>query len=312
MDDPAGAAARPRLPTSRRGAPGRGQSQPQGAGRPGRPTRHQPGCWSIATVTTGRHAAVRPYRSTAVDPRGTTSRAPVRQPPRRPLRPRARSGLPSAPPGTPRGRRPVRPPTGSAPSPGPRPTRPPSAEAASRRRGTGRAAPDLAGPGPGRGRGAARPPLPMLSADAGLAPTRDQSKVVLARGAFLIVAIVFGFLGVRRSAPTAASASGAHPPRRTRSRSPPRRSPSHRPRRTTPAASTFAVLGATGFDPEGDGAERNGEAPRVFDGKDATFWSRGLRHPQPRRAQEGCRDSARPRAGPGRVDGQLVCPTPPT
>jgi hypothetical protein len=36
---------------------------------------------------------------------------------------------------------------------------------------------------------------------------------------------------------------------------------------------SFAVLSATGFDPEGDGAERNGEAARVFDGKDNTFWS---------------------------------------
>ena len=43
--------------------------------------------------------------------------------------------------------------------------------------------------------------------------------------------------------------------------------------RTTRAATTFAILSATGFDPEGDGAERNGEAPRVFDGKDNTFWS---------------------------------------
>jgi hypothetical protein len=40
-----------------------------------------------------------------------------------------------------------------------------------------------------------------------------------------------------------------------------------------PAGAPFPIVGATGFDPQGDNAERNGEAPRVFDGNPATFWS---------------------------------------
>jgi hypothetical protein len=33
------------------------------------------------------------------------------------------------------------------------------------------------------------------------------------------------------------------------------------------------ILSVTGFDPEGDGSERNSEAARVFDGKKSTYWS---------------------------------------
>jgi hypothetical protein len=40
-----------------------------------------------------------------------------------------------------------------------------------------------------------------------------------------------------------------------------------------PAGAPFPILSASGFDPQGDNAERNGEAPRVFDGNPATFWS---------------------------------------
>ena len=118
------------------------------------------------------------------------------------------------------------------------------------------------------------PPLPMLPAETGAAPTRDQSKIVLAIvAAFLILAIVIGAYG--------ASKIGSHsnlglgnPP-----------APKGTVKVTAPAVTvtptqpddsgsqSFAVLSATGFDPEGDGAERNGEAARVFDGKDNTFWS---------------------------------------
>jgi hypothetical protein len=35
----------------------------------------------------------------------------------------------------------------------------------------------------------------------------------------------------------------------------------------------LAFLSASGFDPQGDGQERNGEAGRVWDGKDSTYWS---------------------------------------
>jgi hypothetical protein len=35
----------------------------------------------------------------------------------------------------------------------------------------------------------------------------------------------------------------------------------------------LAILKAAGFDPEGDGQERNSEAARVYDGDKSTFWS---------------------------------------
>lgn len=119
------------------------------------------------------------------------------------------------------------------------------------------------------------PPLPMLSADTGTAPTRDQAKVVLAIvAAFLIVATVLGWWGASQiGSNTDLGLGGAPAPKGTVKVTAPAVT-------VTPSApadggedTTFAILSATGFDPEGDGAERNGEAPRVFDGKDNTYWS---------------------------------------
>ncbi len=118
------------------------------------------------------------------------------------------------------------------------------------------------------------PPLPMLPADTGAAPTGGQSKLVLAiMAAFLVVAIAIGYVGVTKigsntnldlgNTPTPKSTVKVTAPAVTVTPSPPADS----------GGETFAILSATGFDPEGDGAERNGEAPRVFDGKDSTFWS---------------------------------------
>lgn len=119
------------------------------------------------------------------------------------------------------------------------------------------------------------PPLPMLSAETGTAPTRDQTKVVLViMAAFLIVATVLGFWGASRIGSNSDLGLGGAP------------SPKGTVKVTAPAVTvtptapddgggseSFAILSATGFDPEGDGAERNGEAPRVFDGKANTYWS---------------------------------------
>ena len=118
------------------------------------------------------------------------------------------------------------------------------------------------------------PPLPMLPADTGSAPSRDQSKLVLAiMAAFLVVAIAIGYVGVTKigsntnldlgNTPTPKGTVKVTAPAVTVTPSPPADS----------GGETFAILSATGFDPEGDGAERNGEAPRIFDGKDNTFWS---------------------------------------
>jgi hypothetical protein len=118
----------------------------------------------------------------------------------------------------------------------------------------------------------------MLSPDTGSSPSRDQTKVVLAvMGAFLVVAMVVGFWGVSQIGANSDLGLGGTP------------APKGTVKVTAPAVTVtpsapatdggaaggepFAVLSATGFDPEGDGAERNGEAARVFDGKDNTFWS---------------------------------------
>jgi hypothetical protein len=118
------------------------------------------------------------------------------------------------------------------------------------------------------------PPLPMLPVETGSAPTRSQSKLVLAvMAAFLVVAIAIGWVGASKIGSNTNLGLGNTP------------APKSTVKVTAPAvtvtpsqpedtgSSTFAILSATGFDPAGDGAERNGEAPRVFDGKDNTFWS---------------------------------------
>jgi hypothetical protein len=118
----------------------------------------------------------------------------------------------------------------------------------------------------------------MLSAETGTAPTRDQTKIVLAiMAAFLVVATILAWWGVSQIGSNSDLGLGGTP------------TPKNTVKVTAPAVTVtpsvpatdggaaggepFAVLSATGFDPEGDGAERNGEAARVFDGKDATFWS---------------------------------------
>jgi hypothetical protein len=118
------------------------------------------------------------------------------------------------------------------------------------------------------------PPLPMLPADTASTPTRDQSKLVLAvMAGFLVLAIVVGIIGVTKIGSHSDLGLGTTPtPRGTVKVTAP--AVTVTPTEPDDAGGTsFAILSATGFDPEGDGAERNGEAPRVFDGKDSTFWS---------------------------------------
>ncbi|WP_270887073.1 hypothetical protein [Pedococcus sp. 5OH_020] len=123
------------------------------------------------------------------------------------------------------------------------------------------------------------PPLPMLPPETGAAPTKNQSKLVLLIiAAFLAVATVLGFWGASRIGSNSHLGLGAEPtPRRTVVvTAPPSTAsgtPSTAPTGSTSAAETFPILSATGYDPEGDGSERNGEAARVFDGNDSTFWS---------------------------------------
>lgn len=117
------------------------------------------------------------------------------------------------------------------------------------------------------------PPLPLLPAWSTEAPSRDQPKlVVMIVVTFLAVALVIAYFGTRGlgqgiSVPSAApkgTATAAAPPS---SVAPTQAEP------TATAGLPIAILSATGFDPEGDGQEKNLQAPKVYDGDLATAWS---------------------------------------
>jgi hypothetical protein len=124
------------------------------------------------------------------------------------------------------------------------------------------------------------PPLPMLPPETAAPATRDQSKLVLLIiAAFLVLATVIGVAGASRIGSGSKLDLGGTAPRNTVTVTGSATTvPSGGGTATTTTApaggtTTFPILSATGFDPEGDNAERNGEAPRVFDGNPATFWS---------------------------------------
>jgi hypothetical protein len=122
------------------------------------------------------------------------------------------------------------------------------------------------------------PPLPMLPPETAAAPTRDQSKLVIGIiAAFLAFATLIGFWGVSQIGSDSGLDLSGPSPRptvtvtgapQTVTPSTPTETPS-----TEEAGEPLAILKATGFDPEGDGKERNSEAPRVYDGEKSTFWS---------------------------------------
>ncbi|MGZ6804188.1 MAG: hypothetical protein ACXVFU_14180, partial [Nocardioidaceae bacterium] len=121
------------------------------------------------------------------------------------------------------------------------------------------------------------PPLPLLPPETAEAPTRDQSKLVLAIiGGFLVLVTLLGFWGASRIGSGSSFDLGSPNPRPTVTVTappatvPPSHSSSSAP---APGGAPFPVVNASGFDPQGDNAERNSEAPRVFDGNPATFWS---------------------------------------
>ncbi len=120
------------------------------------------------------------------------------------------------------------------------------------------------------------PPLPMLSPESGRPPTRDQSKLVMVIVvAFVVVALFFGFVGASKigSHSDLGLSPGTTPKNTVTVTGTPATVTPTTPADTASTGEPFPILGATGFDPEGDGSERNNEAPRVYDGKDSTYWS---------------------------------------
>jgi hypothetical protein len=122
------------------------------------------------------------------------------------------------------------------------------------------------------------PPLPMLPPETAQAPTRDQSKLVLGIIAgFLALVTVLAYIGVSQiGSGTGIDLSGTRPrPTVTVTGAPTTvdPAPSTTAEPEQPTGEPLAVLRATGFDPEGDGSERNGEAARVYDGDTSSYWS---------------------------------------
>jgi len=119
------------------------------------------------------------------------------------------------------------------------------------------------------------PPLPMLPASTAQAPSRDQSKiVVMIVATFVALSVLVAYCGFQglgdgfklpSAKPKATVSVAAPPPASVAAPTP------------TPSAPTggqpIAILSATGFDPQGDGQEKNTQAPRVYDGNTATAWT---------------------------------------
>ncbi len=117
-------------------------------------------------------------------------------------------------------------------------------------------------------------PLPLLPTWSTEAPSRDQPKlVVMIVVTFLAVALVIAYFGTRGLGDGIA-VPGAAPKSTATAIAPPQ---SVAPTQAGPTAAAdgqpIAILSATGFDPEGDGQEKNLQAARVYDGNLATAWS---------------------------------------
>jgi len=127
----------------------------------------------------------------------------------------------------------------------------------------------------------AEPPLPMLPASTARAPSRDQSKiVVMIVSTFVALSLLVGYCGFRGLG-DGISLPNATPTRTVGDKAPPVTGAPPTATQGGPTATQagptggkpIAILSATGFDPEGDGQEKNTQAPRVYDGNAATAWT---------------------------------------
>lgn len=124
------------------------------------------------------------------------------------------------------------------------------------------------------------PPLPMLPQELGDPPSREQSRLVLMIIAgFLVVATALGWWGVSQIGSNTNLGFGTPAPKNTITVTAPpttvggTSTPEPTATEGSPEGGDFPILSATGYDPEGDGSERNSEAARTYDGKDSTSWS---------------------------------------
>ncbi len=126
------------------------------------------------------------------------------------------------------------------------------------------------------------PPAPLLPSGSGAMPNQTQQRAVLwLMVAFVVGALVIGLIGVSRIGANtnldAIFGSDATAPSTTTSRTS-STTPSSSP--GTKQGEQLAIIKAVGYDPAGDGVERNADAPRVYDGNPSTIWqSEGYNDP---------------------------------
>ena len=116
-------------------------------------------------------------------------------------------------------------------------------------------------------------PAPLLPPETGESPTPEQSRIVLAIMAGLVtLALILGCFGVTRiGSNTDLGAIFGSDTQQTAA-------PSPQPAPSAPAdegttGEPIQVLGAIGYDPDGDQTEHNSEAQRVYDNDLSTAWS---------------------------------------
>jgi len=120
----------------------------------------------------------------------------------------------------------------------------------------------------------AEPPLPMLPAWSAQPPGRDQPKVVVMIVAtFVALSLLIGYCGFQGLGGDADLPSPTAQPTATVQAPPVTEAPPTATQSEPTVGEPIAILSATGFDPEGDGQEKNTQAPRVYDGDVATAWT---------------------------------------
>ncbi|HEX8971555.1 discoidin domain-containing protein, partial [Oryzihumus sp.] len=128
------------------------------------------------------------------------------------------------------------------------------------------------------------PPLPLMHTGSE-PPSGNQTRVVVTiLVGFLVVVLLLGYCGISSIGSGSSLPLGGSAPRHTSSATtPPATSPSSAPpTSSTPRKSSapIAVVGASGFDPEGDQSEKDSAASLVLDGDPTTVWqSEGYNSP---------------------------------
>lgn len=124
------------------------------------------------------------------------------------------------------------------------------------------------------------PPVPLLPPESGAQPTPAQSRFVLATfaAAVALAGIVAGAVAFRPPKSDLEAILGPDTVHPTTSASTSTTTTTSAP---SGGGEEMPIVGATGYDPEGDGAEYNDLAPRVYDEDPTTYWqSEGYQGPK--------------------------------